>query len=175
MATANKKSAVRVKQLWYGDVLSTVPTQSTIETVVAALTEIENVHQDTWSVEEDAPSINSYRNELNGQVYRQDKTMGDVKINFTIGQYDFTTKAALLGGTGAADSWARSREITDIKKCVVGLTYDNLYVVFPNASVAANESNTDNATGISVVATAMLPTDKMIASEYWFDKDYKAA
>lgn len=174
MATANKKSAVRVQKLWYGDVLTAAPTLATIATSVTSMTEVENVHQDTWSVEEDAASVTSYKNELNGQVYRQDKTMGDVKINFTIGQYDFTTKAALLGGTATESDWSRSREITDIKKCIVGLTYDNLYVVFPNASVVANENNTDNATGLAVVATAMLPTDTAIASEYWFDKD-KAA
>lgn len=135
-----------------------------------ATKEVKNVHQDTWSIEEGQPSQDGYRNQLTGSIYRMGtKTMGDVTFNFTIGQYDYPTKADLLGGTATAKSWKRPRGIVEIKKCLIGLTEDNQYCVLTYADVAANEANTDGAVGLAVVGTAMEPTNEAISSEYWFD------
>lgn len=132
--------------------------------------EVKNIHQDTWTIEESESSQDSYRNQLTGSIYRMgSKTMGEVTFNWTIGQYDYKTKAEFLGGTATEKTWKRPRGIIEIHKALIALTEDNQYCVLPYANVAARESNTDNAVGIGVVGTAMEPVNTEISSEYWFD------
>ena len=132
--------------------------------------EVKNIHQDTWTIEESEPSQDSYRNQLTGSIYRMGtKTMGDVTFNWTIGQYDYPTKAEFLGGVATAKSWERPRGIVEIHKALIALTADDQYCVLPNANIAAREANTDGAVGIGVVGTAMEPENENVASEYWFD------
>lgn len=76
---------------------------------------MENIHQDTWSIEEEEPSTTEYRNQLTNGVYRQDTEMGNIQMSFTIGQYDYETKAAFMGGTGSETSWKRARGVTRIE------------------------------------------------------------
>lgn len=95
--------------------------------------------------------------------------MGDVTINFTIGQYDFHTKAEFLGGTATDTTWKRPRGVVEIHRALIGLTEDNLYVVLPYANINAHEANTDGAVGIAVVGTAMEPENEAVMPEYWFD------
>ena len=165
--TQKKFSAVSIKKLWYTDVLTDAPTSG--EALTASATEIENVHQDTWQIEESEPSQDSYRNQLTGSIYRMgEKTMGEVTFNFTIGRYDFKTKAALMGGTFTETSWARPRGIVEIKKCLIALTQDDVYCVLPAANLTAREANTDGAVGIGVVGTMLEPDNTAIMPEYWF-------
>ncbi len=134
--------------------------------------EIKNVHQDTWQFEESEPSQDVYRNQLTGSAYRMGtKTMGEVTISFTIGQYDYPLKAEFLGGKATNKSWKRARGIVEIRKVLIGLTEDDQYVVFPNANIGAYEGNADGAVGIAIKGTAMEPENDTISSEYWFDKD----
>lgn len=174
MAENKQVSAVDIKRLWYADVseITTDLTGSSLATLLAAETtkEIKNVHQDTWSIEETDPSQDSYRNQLTGSVYRMGtKTMGEVTFNFTLGRYDYPTKAAFMGGDGTATSWKRARGITEIKKCLIALTEDDQYCVLPNANINGREANTDGAIGIAIVGTMMEPENEAIAPEYWFD------
>lgn len=173
MSTAVKLSAVKIQKLWYCET-SKVAADLTGPALYAILQDtatkaVDNVHGDTWQIEESAATVTGYKNALTGGTYRQDKEMGDIKMAFTIGQYDYATKADLLGGTGADASWKRSRGITNINKCMIALTQDNQYCIFPNAPVVAREANTDKAIGIAVEATALEPSDITISSEYWFD------
>lgn len=174
MATQKQVSAVDIKRLWYA------PTTAVTADLTGALlygiingsdaTEIKNVHQDTWSIEEDEPSQDSYKNQLTGSVYRMgSKDMGNVTFNWTIGRYDYALKAALMGGEATETSWKRARGITEVKKCLVALTEDDQYCVLPYANVTAREANTDGAIGISVVGTMLEPEDEAIMPEYWFD------
>lgn len=138
--------------------------------------EIKNVHQDTWTFEESEASQDSYRNQLTGAVYRMGtKTLGDVAINFTIGQYDYATKAEFLGGTATDTTWKRARGVVEIYKCLIGLTEDNQYVVLPKASISGREASTDGAVGLGVVGTALEPDNEAISSEYWFDSSVVVA
>ena len=89
-------------------------------------------------------------------------------MNFTIGQYDFKTKADLMGGDGDATNWKRAAGIPNIKKGLIAITKDDVYVVFPKASVSAREADTDKAIGLAVVATALEHDVKEVRSEYWF-------
>lgn len=177
----NKICAISIKQIWYADPLgdtATALTPAALKTKIAAATEIDNVHQETWSIDEAEPSQDSYRNQLTGSVYRfGKKTMGDVTFNFVIGQYDYTTKAALMGGkvitdTGSAPvGWERPRGAVEMKKMMIALTNDGVYCVLPYANVAAREAYTDGASAIAVVATMMEPPSQAVAPEYWFEQE----
>jgi len=172
---ATKISAIDIKRLWYAEPSAVTAdlTGATLNTLLSGgtATEVENVHQDTWSIDESEPSQNRYKNQLTGATYRMgNKSMGDVTFNFTIGRYDFATKAAFMGGTATDGSWKRARGITDIKKCLIALTEDDVYCVLPYANITAREANTDGAVGISVVGTMLEPENEAVMPEYWFDK-----
>ncbi|MBQ0073613.1 MAG: hypothetical protein KBT34_05425 [Prevotella sp.] len=176
MANGRKVSAVDIKRLWYTDPMDNANdvalTYSALKEAIAKATEIENVHQDTWQIEEGEPSQDFYKNQLTNSTYRKgSKTMGDVTFAFTIGRYDFTTKAALMGGTVSEDgkSWARQRGVTDVNKMLIALTEDDVYCVIPVAAISAREANTDGAIGIAVQGTMMEPSSKNVDPEYWFD------
>lgn len=170
----SKVSAINIKKLYYTNAVADNAadiTASALKTAITNATEIDNVHQDTWSIEESEPSQDFYKNQLTGFNYREGKkTMGDVTFNFTIGQYDYTTKAALMGGTATASSWKRARGVVNIKKMLIALTEDDVYVVLPYANVTTRESNADGAIGLAVVGTALEPKSTNVAPEYWYDK-----
>ena len=140
-----------------------------LATILPQLTEVKNVHQDTWTLEESEASKTNYKNQLSGLTYRSDKEMGDVSVNFTLGEYDYQTKADLMGGTATETSWERASGKVTIEKTLVGLTEDDQYVVIPRADISARESTTDKAIGIPVVGTELEPTVAGVAPEYWFD------
>lgn len=166
--------AVGIKRLFYAD-----PTKITGDLTGALLAtllkdadtkEVKNIHQDTWTIEESESSQDSYKNQLTGSVYRMGtKTVGEVTFNWTIGQYDYKTKAEFLGGTATDTSWKRARGIVEIKKALIALTEDGQYCVLTHANINAHEANTDGATGIAVVGTAMEPENEEVSPEYWFD------
>lgn len=168
-------SAIDIKKLYYCDpsLVTADLNEAKMKALLAnnAVKEVTNVHQDTWSLEESEASQDSYRNQLNGEVYRRGKKqMGDVVMNFTIGQYDYATKAVFLGGTATATSWKRSSEPTDIHLCLIALTDDDQYAVLPYAEISGREATTDGAVGLPVAGTKIAPKNSAIASEYWFDK-----
>ena len=164
-------TAVNIKKLWYGnttEVKAKITGQS-LFALLSKLTEVKNVHQDTWSLEEAEANKTVYKNQLTGKVYRSDKEMGEIKMNFTLGEYDYKTKAELLGGTATDTSWERATGKVSIEKCLVGLTEDDQYIVIPRADIAARESTTDKAVGLPIVGTELEPTNEQVAAEYWFD------
>jgi len=168
-------SAIDIKKLYYCDpsLVNADLTEAKLKALLAnnGVKEVTNVHQDTWSIEESEASQDSYRNQLNGQVYRLGKKqMGDLAFNFTIGQYDYPTKAVFLGGTATATSWKRSSEPTDIHLCLIALTDDDQYAVLPYAEIAGREATTDGAVGLPVAGKMVAPKNPAIMSEYWFDK-----
>lgn len=169
-----KISAVDIKRLWYGDVtlITEDLTGAKLAQLIAdgSLVEILNIHQDTWNIEETESSQDSYKNQLSGSTYRMSgKTMGDVTFNWTIGQYDYATKAAFLGGEATETSWKRKRGIVDLKKMLVALTEDDQYCVLPEASIKAREAQTDGAVGVAVTGTMLEPANDKVSPEYWFD------
>lgn len=174
MADTKQVSAIDIKKLWYCDpsAIDADLTGAALAALIAAATtdEVKNVHQDTWTFEEGEPSQESYKNQLTGSVYRVgSKDMGEVTVNFTIGRYDYATKAALLGGTATGTTWKRARGIVDIKKCIIALTEDDQYVVLPYANIMAREASTDGAIGLAVVGTMLEPENEAVMPEYWFD------
>jgi hypothetical protein len=98
------------------------------------------------------------------------KQMGDVTFNFTIGQYDYATKADFMGGTGTDTTWKRNRGVTVVEKFLIAQTEDDQYAVLPKANITTREAQTDNAVGLACVATMLEPDALEVAPEYWFDK-----
>lgn len=167
MAENKQISCVAIKKLWFKEVLESAPTSG--EAAIDGASEIKNVHQDTWQIEESESSQDSYKNQLTGATYRMgQKTMGEVTFNFTIGRYDFELKKELMGGTATATSWSRARGITEVKKCLIALTEDNVYCILPCANINTREANTDGAIGLAVSGTMLEPENEAIMPEYWF-------
>lgn len=171
---ANQVSAIDLKRLLYfnPDSITEDLTGAALNTLLSAdgTTEVKNVHQDTWTFEEGEASQESYRNQLTGSVYRMGPTeMGDVTVKFTIGRYDYATKAALLGGTSTDTSWKRPRGIVDIKMGIIAVTDDDQYIVLPYANIKAREASTDGAIGLAVTGTMLEPKAEDVMPEYWFD------
>lgn len=102
-------SAVDVEAIWYADSKAWADktsraTGADVAAIIATAKQVENVHQDTWQIEESEASQDKYKNQLTGNVYRMGaKEMGEVTVSFTIGRYDYATKADLLGGTVTYD------------------------------------------------------------------------
>lgn len=119
---------------------------------------VPNVHQDTWNYDEAEDTINFYTDQLTGEVYRGGTTAKGAKvITFTVGKFDFTNIADFKGGTAGADKYGAPSTKQNIYKSVVALTEDGVYIVFPKAFIQARDSTVDNAIGMLVTATAMVP------------------
>ena len=177
MGEAKKITAVNIKKLWYGDtsVITADVTGQILYTLLQGenLKEVSNIHQDTWTFEESEASRTNYKNQLTGQTYRSDKEMGDVVVNFTIGEYDYPTKKDLMGGDviNTNKGWKRTIGKVNVEKCIVFMTEDDQYCVIPRADIGARGSTTDKAIAIPVSAVELEPKDIAIAPEYWFDAE----
>lgn len=168
-----KVTAVNIAGLWYGeiDTITEDLTGAKLAALLKTYKQVENIHQDTWTIEESEASQDTFKNQLTRATYRMGaKTMGDVTFNWTIGQYDYATKAAFMGGTATETSWKRSRGVTDVNKVLVAKTEDGQYCVLPKASISGREANTDGAIGIAVKGTMLEPENIAVCPEYWFDE-----
>lgn len=180
-------SAVGVKRILYADTsvvtkdITADVAKTLIKAAITAKAEVMNVHGETWNIEESEASVNGHKNQLNGQTYRYDTTPGEVTPAFSIGQYDYTTKAALMGGEtikkggSGADKdnivgWKRSTEKVVINKALFCLTEDDVWFIYPNCQIVARESNTDKAIAIAVKGLVQTPKVAGVSSEYNFDE-----
>ena len=169
-------TGVYIDELYYAEPITTVTNKSTglSGAEVAAILkdaktkQIPNVHGETFQYEEEEASTTKYKNQLTGEAYREDTVPGEVKINFTIGEYDYRTKADLQGGIATDKSWERGK-YQPIRKCIIGKTKDGMYVVFPKASINGRGANTDKAIGLAVAASPLSTGVEGLASEKWFD------
>ena len=172
-------SAIGIKAIYYGVALSAVAkpfvdgdntsglSPAELKAFLAAATtkQITNVHGETWKYEKTKPTKTYYKNQLTGKNYRGSVTdTGASKISFSIGKYDFETKADIEGGTGGADKYSAASQYKEKSLTLVGLTEDGVYIVYPKADIIAGTVTTDNALAIEVEATAMEP-DIAIESE----------
>lgn len=178
-------NTVGIKRLLYADTLKVTGdlTPAMLKSIIddSDTKEVTNVHQDTWSIAESEASVTRYKNQLTKKPYRQSAELGEVSMNFTIGEYDFETKKELMGGktitqNGEVIGWKRSREYEEINKCLMALSEDSVWIVFPKGAVVTLEAETDGAVGLAVVGTAMEPENTAISSEYWYsDKEVQSS
>jgi hypothetical protein len=176
-------TATGIKKILYADtsVVTADITPLIAKTLIAAADTagniVQNVHGETWQIEETEASVTGYKNQLTGLNYRHDTVPGDITPSFTIGQYDYTSKAALMGGTvitGTASAkigWKRSLEKVTIHKVLFCLTDDDVWFIFPNCQIVAREATTDKAIAIPVKGLVQTPTVTGVSSEYNFDAD----
>lgn len=180
-------SAVGIKKILFADTsvvtadITPEIAKTLIAAAIAAKDEVQNVHGETWQIEESEASVNGYTNQLNGQKYRYDTTPGDISPSFSIGQYDWKTKAAMMGGdivkkggSGAdkeeAIGWKRPTGKVVINKVLFCLTDDDVWFIFPNAQIVAREANTDKA--IAIAVKGLVQTSKVtgVSSEYNYEE-----
>ena len=166
---------IGIKKLWYTDPLTTEPDQGSIATLVAAATEVKNVHQDTWGYSQDDPEVTDYINELTGKPYFRDKQdEGNKTINFTMGEYDYANKKELQGGTVIMDGtnpvgWKAPLTPEFVYKTIIALTKTGTYIVFTNAAIVGKGDQQQKAIGLGVTAVAMESETAGISDEYWFN------
>lgn len=171
-------TAVEIDELYYAEPIASVAdktsglTGAEVATILkdAKTKQIPNVHGDTFQYEESEASVTRYKNALTGEYYRETSEPGEVKLNFTIGEYDFATKADLQGGKATDKSWERGKH-KPIHKCIIGKTKDGVYVVFPKAAINGRGANTDKAIGLAVSASPLTTGVDGLASEKWFDAE----
>ena len=173
---AEIKPFIGVKRVWYGDAVKTVTTPATgytaaeLKTQIGKMTEVKNVHQDTWGYEESDADITEYVNELTGQPYYRDVVKAAVPtVKFTIGQYDFATKAALQGGKASADGWERKDMTAQIEKSIVAMTKSGQFIFFPKASIVGKGEMAEKNIGLGVSAVPLETGVDGLAAEKWFD------
>lgn len=180
-------SSVGIKRILYADVSAITKditpdvAKTLIKAAITAKTEVSNVHGETWSIEESEASVTGYKNQLSGQTYRYDTTPGELTPTFSIGQYDYATKAALMGGEAVKKGgsgvdkdnivgWKRSTEKVVINKALFCLTEDDVWFIFPNSQVVTREATTDKAVALAVKGLVQTPKVAGVSSEYNFDE-----
>lgn len=170
------KPFIGLKKIWYGTPLTVAP-KSTAEVVelTAAMTEVSNVHEGTWSYTQDDPSITDYVNMLTGQPYYRDVTnAGNKTIAFTMGEYEFDDLVALQGGAKVGtDGWEAGAPAL-VYKSVIAQTKTGNYIVFPNAGIIAKTNAAEQNLGLGVTAVAMDSSADEVAIEYRFKAVEKA-
>ena len=167
---------IGIKQIFYGPVMTTAPASFaavqnllTPQSGESNFKEVKNVHQDTWGYEQAEPNFDDYINELKGTTYYRDMTdRGTKTINFTMGEYEFQTKADLQGGTATDTSWTAPDVMQEIKKAIVAITKTGNMIVFTNAAISGRVDQQQKALGLGVSATAMENETDGVADEYWF-------
>lgn len=169
------KPFIGLAKVWYGDVVTTVTSASSgysateLKALLSTLTEIKNVHQDTWGYEESDASITDYINELTGQPYYRDVTQAAIPtISFTLGQYAFEDKAALQGGKIVGGGWERTDMANLIEKCIVAKTKTGNYIFMPKANIVGKGSLVEKNIGLGVTAVPLETNVEGLASEKWF-------
>lgn len=180
-------SSVGIKRIIYADTsvvnkdITADFAKTIIKAAITAKTEVTNVHGETWSIEESEASVTPHKNQLNGQAYRYDTIPGELTPQFSIGQYDYATKAALMGGEvikkggAGADKdnpvgWKRAVDKVVINKALFCLTEDNVWFIFPNCQIVTREANTDKAIALAVKGLVQTPQVAGVSSEYNFDE-----
>jgi hypothetical protein len=168
------KTVVDIKRILYAAAMTAGPlTGAAIKAIIgnASTKEVKNVHSTTWAYEEDEPSINDYRNQINnGAVYYRDSEPGSKSVSFSIGQYDYETMAELIGGTATSTSWTASTDQGLVYKTLIAVTKDDTYLVFPKAQIVARRGMIeDKLIGLLVTATPLDTGIDGLESEGWFD------
>jgi DNA repair photolyase len=178
-----KISAIGIKKIFYGAPLAVVATpyaDGNADTGLSAkelkaflanasTKQVENVHQGTWNYEKAEATVTQYKNQLTKKTYRQSVEGGDSTITFSIGKYDLEVKADFEGGGSNATKYSAPLDYKVENMTIAGLTEDDVYIVFPKASVIARGASTDEAIAIAVTATPLEP-DIQIEPEVWMLK-----
>lgn len=178
-----KKAYIGIKRVLYGDALKAMPTGTTkfdgaalaamlasVGTEDAKLTEVKNVHQDTWGYEESDPSVTEYINQLTGQAYYRDMEQAGIPtISFTLGEYSLEDKASLQGGEVIDGAWHRKDMLKPIAKLIVAQTKTDEWIVMPNANIVGKGNFVQKNIGLGVAAVPVETGVDGLSAEIWFN------
>jgi hypothetical protein len=172
------KSFIGIKKVWYAPPIDSVTLASaglTAEEVIAKIAgegtkEIKNIHQDTWGYEESDPEFEDYNNETaGGSIYFRDVIkQGVPTISFTLGEYEYSDKAALQGGTATSTSWERPNTAATIERCIIAQAKTGEVIVMPRASIIGKGNFVEKNIGLGVTAVPLETGVAGLASEKWF-------
>ena len=150
------------------DITTAAQAKALIDSVIAAAVatpataiEVTNVHQDTWQITESEATVDSFRNDLDGSIYRRDATPGELGIQFTMGEYSEQIKVGVRGGStitkGGTDTdkdtvigYKGDAASTTIEKAAFCLTQDGYWFIYPKTKIVANTAETDKAAALAV-------------------------
>ncbi|MCD7722228.1 MAG: hypothetical protein LUI09_08390 [Prevotellaceae bacterium] len=179
------KQFIGIKRLWYGEPITAAVSQSSLSTWLASATEVKNSHEDTFTYEQDDPDITDYINELSGKPYYRDRTTsGNKTISFTMGEYNYSDRVNLMGGSMVdadgndttdetkAVGWRSSETVEPlVERAVAAMTKTGNFIVFTNASIVAKVDTQEKALGLGVTATAQDSGVSGVSEEYLIDGD----
>ena len=174
-------SAVGIKRILFADIdkvtadITPEIAKTFIQAAIKAKDEVLNVHGETWQIEETEASVTGYKNQLTGKNYRYDDVPGEVSPAFSIGQYDWKTKKAFMGGdviqaTSKDVGWKRALDKVIINKALFCLTDDDVWFIFPKCRIVSREANTDKAIAIAVKGLVQEPGIEGVSSEYNYEE-----
>jgi hypothetical protein len=171
------KSFIGIRRLFYAPVIESIAdpgdglTADEVETILGTGTtkQVTNVHQDTWGYEESDPTIAEYLNELSGRPYYRDaETQSIPTISFTIGEYEYATKAAFQGGVATTNTWERPDRPGLIELCIIAQAKTGEVIVYPRASIVGKGNYVDKNIGVGVTAVPIETGVEGLAPEKWF-------
>lgn len=179
------KPYIGIKRVLYGDAMTALPTGSTkfdgafLKSLLATvgqenakLTEVKNVHQDTWGYEESDPTVTDYIDQLTGQPYYRDVEQAGVPtVSFTMGKYDYATKAALQGGKVIDGVWHRIDMAQPISKLIVAQIKTGTWIVMPNANLISKGNFVQKNIGLGVSAVPVETGVEGLSAEMWIDNE----
>lgn len=145
-------SAVGIKRILFADTdkvtadITPEIAKTLIQAAIKAKDEVLNVHGETWQIEETEASVTGHKNQLTGKNYRYDDVPGEVSPSFSIGQYDWKTKKAFMGGdviqeTSKDVGWKRALDKVIVNKALFCLTDDDVWFIFPKCRIISREAN----------------------------------
>lgn len=141
-------------------------------------TEIAVVHEDTFSYEQAENTSDDYINEIDGEVYDATQKKGTKSLNFSIGKYDLSLKAAFMGGTytpastgGTPAKWVPADDLSPIYKSFRATTLDGVTITIPKGRISAVQGKNKKAIGLTLKVTPMKPDDTNLKAEIWEDGD----
>lgn len=154
----------------------------------SAWTEIEVVHEDTFSYEQAEDTADDYINEIDGEVYESTLKKGTKSLNFSIGKYDLELKSVFMGGTytaataattepvapAAPAKWVPADDLSPIYKAFRATTLDGVTITIPKGKVSAVQGKNKKAIGLTIKVTPMKPDDTSLKAEIWEDGDVSA-
>lgn len=144
----------------------------TVGTDAPKLTEVKNVHKDTWGYEESDPTVTEYINQLTGLAYYRDvEQAGIPTVSFTIGEYALADKAALQGGEVVDGVWHRKDMVNPVAKLIVAQTKTGNWIVMPNANIVGKGNFVEKNIGLGVTAVPVETGVKGLSAEMWFEAD----
>lgn len=164
---------IGIDNLWFGEPLTAdIDTLDKLKTQINAMTKVNNSHDGTFGYEQDDNDETEYKNELTGEDYFVDVTSyGAKRIKWSIGEFDFDTYAAFMGGEVIKGNlgWKTNSNKNVDNKAILAQTKSGNFILFSNAKITAKNDTQEKGVMIGITARCMESQKAGVAAEYRFD------